>query len=60
MSPIEQKRLQVEYKQVNAAREQMEYKILEYQENIDRLEDNIVIQKAREEELLLKIKESVK
>lgn len=60
MSILEKKRLQVEYKRVNAAKEEMEYKILEYSEQIKRLEDNIEIQKAKENELLGKIKETEK
>lgn len=57
---IELKRLNVEYKQVNAAREQQEYKIMELQEQIKRLEDSIVISKAKEEELQAKIAEKKK
>jgi hypothetical protein len=54
---LDLKRAQVEYKRVNAAREEMEYKILESQEQINRLEANIEIQKAKEDELLAKIKD---
>lgn len=54
---LELKKTQVEYKRVNAAREELEYKILEYGEQIKRLESNIDIQIAKEEELLGKIKE---
>lgn len=57
MMDIELKRLNVEFKRVNSAREEMEYKIMEFQEQIKRLEDNIAIQKAKEEELLAKINE---
>lgn len=54
---LDLKRLQVDYKRVNAAREELEFRILEFQDQIKRIEDSIVIQKAKEEEILLKIKE---
>lgn len=54
---LDLKRAQVEYKRVNAAREELEYRILEAHDQIKRLEDNIVIQKAKEDELQAKIKE---
>lgn len=54
---LELKKTQVEYKRVNAAREELEYRVLEAQDQIKRLEDNIVIQKTKEDELQLKIKE---
>lgn len=52
---LELKRLQVDYKRVNAAREELEFRILEFQDQIKRLEENISKQKSTEEELLLKI-----
>ena len=54
---LDLKRLQVEYKRVNAAKEDLELKILESMDQIKRLEANIEIQKAKEEELLGKIKD---
>jgi len=54
---LELKKTQVEYKRVNAAREELEYRILEAQDQIDRLKLNIEIQKAKEDELQAKIKE---
>jgi len=57
MTPYELKKLQVEYKRVNAAREEQELRVLEIQENIDRLQKSIDISLAKEEELLAKIKE---
>ena len=54
---LELKKTQVEYKRVNAAREELEYRILEAQDQIDRLKLNIEIQKAKEDELLGKIKD---
>lgn len=57
MMDIELKRLNVEYKKVNSAREQNEYRIMELQEQIQRLDDDIKISIAKEEELLGKIQE---
>lgn len=57
MMDIELKKLQVEFKRVNSAREEMEYKVMEFQEQIKRLEDNIEISKAKENDLLAKIEE---
>lgn len=54
---LELKKIQVQYKQVNAAREELEFRILEAQDQIRRLEDSIVIQKAKEDELQSRIKE---
>ncbi len=55
MSPLELKRAQVEYKNVNAARENQEMKIMEFQEQIEKLHASIAISIAKEEELLAKI-----
>lgn len=57
MDHLELKRTQVEYKRVNAAREEQEFRILEAQELIKRLEANVDVQKAKEDELLLRIKD---
>lgn len=54
---MELKKMQVEYKKVNAAREELEYRILEAQEQINRIQASIEIQKAKEDELLGKISE---
>jgi hypothetical protein len=51
------KKLQVEYKRVNAAREEQELKIFECEEQIKRIQASIAISLAKEEELLVKIKE---
>jgi hypothetical protein len=56
----ELKRLQVEYKRVNAAREEQELRILEFEEQIQRLQASIEISKNKEVELLAKIKEEEK
>jgi predicted nucleic acid-binding Zn-ribbon protein len=58
MNAFELKKVQVEYKRVNAAREELELRILELQEQISRIEANIEISKAKEDELLTKIKDS--
>jgi len=58
LSPLEFKKLKVEYKKVNAAREELELRIIEFQENIARLEDHIKIQKAKEDELTEKINQT--
>lgn len=56
MSPFELKKIQVEYKRVNAAKEGQELNILELQDQIKRLEASIAVSVAKEEELLAKIK----
>lgn len=55
MTSVELKRIKVELLRVAAARAELELRIEEYQENIKRLEDNIAIQLAKEEELNAKI-----
>jgi predicted nucleic acid-binding Zn-ribbon protein len=55
MTPYELKKLQVEYKRVNAAREEQELKIIELQDTIKRIEQSIDVSKAKEDELLAKI-----
>jgi hypothetical protein len=55
MTSLELKRIKVELGRVRQAREELELRIEESQENIKRLEDNIVIQKAKEEELQAKL-----
>lgn len=58
MTPLELKKIQVEYKRVNQAREELELRIMEFMEQISRIEATIDIQKAKEDELLTKIKEA--
>ena len=55
MTPMELKKLQVEYKRVNAAREEQELRILQLQEQIDSLQKSIDISIAKEEEIQAKI-----
>ena len=57
MSNYELKKVQVEYKRVNAAKEEQELRILEFQSQIERLEASIEVSKQKEDELLSKIKE---
>jgi len=49
------KKLQVELLRVSAAKAELELKIEEQKENIMRIEDHILIQEKREEELRLLI-----
>lgn len=60
MNNYEFKKLQVEYKRVNAGREEQEMRIMELQEQIQRLEASIAVSIAREEELKVKIAEMQK
>lgn len=59
-NPYELKKVQVEYKRVNAAKEEQELRILEFQEQIKRLEASIEVSVAKESELLAKIAEMQK
>ena len=58
MTPLELKRLSVEYKRVNQAREELEMRVMERMEEIQRIEASIEISKAKEDELLAKISEA--
>ena len=55
MTPLERKKIEVELLRVNAAKEEMNLRILESQDQISRLEDAIKIQEAREIELKEKL-----
>ncbi len=55
--PLEIKKLRVDMKRVEAAREEMELKIEEKLLEIERLKQNITIQQTREAELAKKIEE---
>lgn len=55
MTSLELKRIKVELLRVSSAKADLELRIEEYQENINRLQDNIAIQKAKEDELQAKI-----
>ena len=54
-SALEAKKLQVELMRVAAARAEMEFKIMERLEDIERLKDQIKLQEAKEQELKQKI-----
>ena len=56
MTPLEIKKLQVELMRVQSAKSDMELRIMERQEEIQRLEDNIKIQLAKEEEIQSQLK----
>lgn len=58
MTAYELKKIQVEYKRVNAAREEQELKILEFQDQIDRIQKSIEISKLKEDELTAKLAEA--
>ena len=60
MSPYGLKKLQVEFKRVNAAREEQELRILEFEEQINRLQASINISLTKEKELQDKIDEAMK
>lgn len=55
MSPYEFKKLQVEYKRVNAGREEQELKILELQDTIARIQASVDVSLAKEKELQEKL-----
>jgi hypothetical protein len=55
MTSVELRRIKVELLAVALARQTLELRIEEAQENIKRLEDNIAIQLAKEAELQAKI-----
>lgn len=56
-APYELKKIQVEFKRVNAAREEQELRIMDLQEQIQRLETSIAVSLAKETELQAKIQE---
>jgi hypothetical protein len=58
MKPIDRKRTHVELLRVSAAKAEMQLRIEERLEEISRLEDQIKIQEAKEQELSLKLNDS--
>lgn len=60
MNAYELKKLQVEYKRVNAAREEQELRILEFEEQIKRIQTSIEISIEKEKEIQSKIEEATK
>jgi len=57
MSEYELKKLSVEYKRVNAAREEQELRVYEMMEQIKKIEVSIEASKAKEDDLLARIAE---
>lgn len=60
MSPLELKRLKLDLIRISAAKAELQFKIEERVEDIRRIEENIKISEAKEEELILKIAEAEK
>lgn len=56
MSGLELKRMKLELIKVEAARHELEFRIEEKMEEIERLKQHIEVQKSKEEELKEKIK----
>jgi hypothetical protein len=59
MTALELKKIKCELLNVSAAKAGLELRIEEYLDNIKRLEDNIVISTAKEQELSAKIADAV-
>lgn len=59
MTNLDLKKIKVELLRVSAAKAELELRIEESLENIKRLQDNIDISTAKEEELKIKISEAV-
>lgn len=55
MTPLERKKIEVELLRVNAAKEEMQLRILESQDQINRLQEQIKIQEVKEKELQTKL-----
>jgi hypothetical protein len=51
MNELERKKLELELKKVDCAKEEMELKVLERLAEIDRLKDNIITQEKRINEI---------
>lgn len=60
MSPLDIKRMKLELTKVNAAREELEFRIEERLDEIERIKLNIKIQLEKEAELSAKIQEASK
>lgn len=56
LSLLEIKRLEVELLKIQAARKELEYKILEREEDILRIKEHIKVQLLKEKELEVKLK----
>lgn len=60
MNPLELKRMKLELIKVAAARHEMEFRIEERLDEINRIKEHIKIQEAKEAELAQKIQEAEK
>ena len=60
MTNLELKRTEVELIRVQAARAELEFKIIEREDEIERIRENIQAQLKREEELKIKINDAKK
>ena len=60
MTALELKKLQVQLKQVDAAKEEMEQRVMERMEDIARIEENIKVQQTKIEEIHAKLAEANK
>lgn len=58
LSPLEKKKLEVELSQVRVGRESMELKIMEREEEIERIREQIEISSKREQGITIKLAES--
>ena len=54
---LERKKMELELRKVETAKMEMEVRIYEREEDIKRLQDNILIQDIKIEELTIKLKE---
>lgn len=57
MSPLDKKKLEVELSQVKAGRESMELKIMEREDEIERIKGQIQVQDTRIQEIEAKLEE---
>lgn len=58
MTPLELKRIKLELKNVEAARLNLEFRIEESLDQIERIKENVKIQETKEVELAQKIKDA--
>ena len=58
MTNLELKRMKVELLRVSAGKAELELRIEELMDNVKRLQDNIAISSAKEDELIAKIAEA--
>lgn len=57
MSPLDKKKLEVELSQVQSGRQTMELKIMEREDEIERIKGQIATQQKREQEIVAKLEE---